>query len=102
MKSNLFLCLVASAVCLMTGWPAQGQKPGHTKTPAQPPDKLPDGAKPLTRLVLQDQHDCTVRWLDVFSTRDGKTGITNQPWWANSPHWIRNVRNWCRCVNQAG
>jgi len=76
MKSNLFLSLVAWAVCLMTGWPAQGQEPGSNKTPAQPAGKVPDGARLLTRLVLQDQHDCTVRWLDVFSSPDGKTGFT--------------------------
>lgn len=76
MKSNLFLSLVAWAVCLMTGWPAQGQEPGSNKIPAQPAGKVPDGARLLTRLVLQDQHDCTVRWLDVFSSPDGKTGFT--------------------------
>lgn len=66
MKSNLFLSLVGWAVCVMTGWPAHGHEPGSNKIPAQPAGKVPDGAKLLTRLVLQDQHDCTVRWLDVF------------------------------------
>jgi len=76
MKSNLFLSLVGWAVWVMTGWPPHGHEPGSNKTPAQPAGKVPDGAKLLTRLVLQDQHDCTVRWLDVFSTPDGKTGFT--------------------------
>jgi hypothetical protein len=68
--------LFAFGVCAPTVWPAHAEDAGPTGATKQPADKMPDGAKQVTRLILQDQHDCTVRWLDVYSTKDGKTGYT--------------------------